>query len=228
MEFATAADPTEPIGLGSAEHLGQGPRPDPAPVVIKQKRSGCGAFSLGAILVGILLVGGCTALLAVSGVFEENEPTLADGSGSSGDVQDPGGGSAAEGSGVFAVGDLVSLGDWQVQVHGAGTLQPTDDFFTPSPGMRWYQVDVEATNRSDRPEIVSSLLCFSLLDGANREYSQTIVPTAVQPPDGEVGPGSSRRGVIVYDVPVDAAGFRLEFKCDLFSTGTAQVSLPDA
>ena len=37
---------------------------------------------------------------------------------------------------------------------------------------------------------------------------------------------SSPGGTIVYEVPADATQLRLQFKCDLFSTGTAEVALP--
>jgi hypothetical protein len=40
-----------------------------------------------------------------------------------------------------------------------------------------------------------------------------------------VAAGGARRGTLTYEVPADAAGLRLTFKCDLFSTGSATIAL---
>lgn len=65
-------------------------------------------------------------------------------------------------------------------------------------------------------------LCFQLLDGENRSYPIELFTGAdVGWPDGEVAAGSSRRGLIVYEVPVDTDSLHLQFKCELFSRGIA-------
>ncbi|MGH9228028.1 MAG: DUF4352 domain-containing protein [Acidimicrobiales bacterium] len=82
-------------------------------------------------------------------------------------------------------------------------------------------------NTAAQPETVSSLLCFELIDNQGRSYTQTVTGVSgAAPPDGEVAAnGGSRRGTVEYEVPSEAAGLRLNFKCDLFSSGTATIAL---
>ncbi|HEX5365949.1 MAG TPA: DUF4352 domain-containing protein [Acidimicrobiales bacterium] len=129
---------------------------------------------------------------------------------------------------VFAVGDLVELGDWQVRVHGVtDPVRPAaESIVTPAPGHRWVAVDTEVTNTGAEPQDVSSLLCFEVLDEQDRSYTLTVTgEPGSSPPDGEVAAGGSRRGTLTYEVPADAAGLRLTFQCDLLSTGSATIAL---
>jgi hypothetical protein len=81
-------------------------------------------------------------------------------------------------------------------------------------------------NQSSKPQTVSSLACFELDDSKNQTYNETIAADVVPgAPDGEVIAGSSKRGNIVFEVPTDATGLSLHFKCDLFSTGSAVINL---
>lgn len=128
---------------------------------------------------------------------------------------------------TFKVGDEVKLGDWSVKVWGVtDPLAPTNEFAKPKDGFRWVSLDTEVKNLSSDPAAVSSLLCFKVQDSVNREYTEDIA-SGVQPgpPDGEVAPNAAKRGNVVFEVPVDATGLKLNFKCDLFSSGTATVQL---
>lgn len=168
-------------------------------------------------LLAVVAVAG--ALVFATASTDENEATRVDGAGAAAE-----GGAQPE---VFAVGDVVQLGDWQVRVHGVtDPVQSTNPILTPAPGTRWVAVDVEVTNTGASPQTVSSLLCFEVADGQNRSYNLTLTadPGAASP-DGEVAAGASRRGTLTYEVPADAAGLRLGFKCDLFSTGSATIAL---
>jgi hypothetical protein len=105
-------------------------------------------------------------------------------------------------------------------------VQSTNPVITPAPGNRWVAADVEVTNSGTEPQNVSSLLCFEVADDQNRSYTLAITAEAgSSPPDGEVAAGGARRGTLTYEVPADAAGLRLTFKCDLFSTGSATIAL---
>ena len=68
-------------------------------------------------------------------------------------------------------------------------------------------------------------MCFDLRDGKGQAYSLEFFTDAPPPPDGEIGPGRFIKGTLAYEVPKKAKGLTLEFKCDLFSTGTAYISL---
>lgn len=170
-------------------------------------------------LLAIAAVAGALVLATAS--TSENEATRVDGAGADDAGQ---GGAQPE---VFAIGDLVQLGDWQVRVHGVtDPVQSTNSILAPAPGNRWVAVDVEVTNTGTSPQTVSSLLCFEVADDQNRSYNLTLTadPGAASP-DGEVAAGAGRRGTVTYEVPADAAGLRLTFKCDLFSTGSATIVL---
>lgn len=172
------------------------------------------------IRVAAGLVMTAVALVASVASSEENQATRAN----EGDGSNDGGGASPE---EFDVGDIVDLGEWRIQVHGFTDPYTEDNqFVSPAEGNRWVAVDAEVTNNSDAPEIVSSLLCFELLDGSNQAYTATITGgEAVQAPDGEVAPGESRRGTLVYELPTGVSDLRLSFKCDLLSTGSAVIRL---
>lgn len=162
------------------------------------------------------------AVLALAASSEENTPSRVDESGESGESGE-GGGSEPD---VFAVGDLVELGDWQVRVHAVTDPYSEDNpVLQPAAGNRWVAVDAEVTNGSDQPQAVSSIACFGLQDSTNVEYQMTVTGGTALPPDGEVPAGQSKRGTLVYEVPAAATGLQLTFQCDLLSTGTATIGL---
>ncbi len=128
---------------------------------------------------------------------------------------------------TFTVGDRVAIGDWQIEVHEF--IDPYDDdnrFLGPDAGRRWVAVDVEVFNIGDQPRDVTSVFCFDLQDELNRNFDQELfADTKVDAPNGEVQPGESRRGTIVFEIPDDASGLRLNFKCQLLSTGSVTIQL---
>jgi hypothetical protein len=162
-------------------------------------------------------------LALVASSPEENEARQA------GDGGETSGGDGGGGQQTFAVGDLVELGDWQVQVHGAtDPFTSGSEFIQPAPGNRFVAADVEVFNRSDAPATVSSILCFELQDSTNAAYQLSAAgfgPGTPAPPDGEVAPGGALRGTLAYEVPAAATGLRIHFKCELFSTGSAVINL---
>jgi uncharacterized protein DUF4352 len=167
----------------------------------------------------VTLVVAALAVLAMAASSEDNTARRADEDGGSGDDSS----SQPE---VFAVGDLVELGDWQVRVHGVNDpYTEQDPVLQPQAGNRWVAVDAEVTNGSDQAQVVSSIACFGLQDGDNVEYQMTVTGGTVLPPDGEVPAGGSKRGTLVYEVPQAATGLELTFQCDLLSTGTATIGL---
>lgn len=172
-------------------------------------------------LLAVVAVLGALGVAAAS--TDENEPARVD----EGGAGEDGATTEAEQPEVFAVGDIVQLGDWQVRVHGVtDPVESTNPVITPAPGNRWVAVDVEVTNTGSEPQVVSSLVCFEIVDDQNRSYSLTITAEGgSSPPDGEVAAGASRRGILTYEVPADAAGLRLTFQCELFSTGSATIAL---
>lgn len=156
------------------------------------------------------------ALTATIASGEENTATKVDGGSSAGSPS----------ASSFAIGDTVALGDWQLVVHGiTDPYISSNEFMGPKAGNRIVVVDTEVTNNGDKPEIVSSMMCFDLKDADNKSYNLTITDSTESTPDGEVAPGASRRGSIAYEIPEAATGLKLEFKCDLMNSGSAVVNL---
>ncbi|MCJ0904564.1 DUF4352 domain-containing protein [Rhodococcus sp. ARC_M6] len=161
----------------------------------------------------ILAVG--AALFATIASGESNEAKKAEG-----------GGSSSAPASTFGVGDVVDLGDWRVQVHGVvDPYVSTNQFMAPDPGNRYVVIDTEVTNNNDKPETVSSVMCFELQDSTNKSYNMTITDSSTSTVDGELAPGAAKRGELSYEVPEAATGLRLQFKCDLLSSGSATINL---
>jgi Domain of unknown function (DUF4352) len=171
------------------------------------------SYRVRSLLVAMVIL---VAGLAVIASGEDNKASK---------VGDTGSGSAS--SSTFGVGDEVKLGDWTVKVWGVTDPQaPVNEYLKPKDGFRWVTLDTEVRNLSSDPASVSSLLCFHVQDSANREYDENIVSGITPgPPDGEVATKAAKRGNVVFEVPADATGLKLNFKCDLFSSGTATVNL---
>jgi hypothetical protein len=162
------------------------------------------------------------AALATIGESNSNTATKTEsGTGASGAVT-----TSPDVPSTFHVGDTIKLGDWEVIVHGVtDPLESTNQYLKPKAGNRWVGVDTEVKNNSGKPAMVSSLVCFELQDDKNQSYSITITGANAASLDGEADPGGARRGTLSYEVPQDATGLKLRFKCDLFSSGSATISL---
>lgn len=127
----------------------------------------------------------------------------------------------------FAVGDRVALGDLTYVVHEV--IDPFDNgraVGEPRAGNRWVAVDLEVSNVGAEPLELVPITCFDVQDGLNRTFDQEFwVETDVARPSGEIAPGGSRRGVVVWELPVDATELRMNAKCELFSRGSATFRL---
>ena len=128
---------------------------------------------------------------------------------------------------AFKVGDEVKLGDWTVKVWAVtDPYTSTNQFLKPQAGFRWVSLDTEVKNAGKDSKAVSSLLCFKVQDATNREYDESITSGVNPgPPDGDIPAGQSKRGNVVFEVPTLATGLKLNFKCDLFSSGQATIAL---
>lgn len=126
-------------------------------------------------------------------------------------------------TGPAVPGDLVALGDWTVIVHGVS--DHTDDLFPPSEGNRYVLLDVEVGYNGADATTLSTIFCFEVQDSTNRVFTEALVVNPVGLLDGDIQPGGGRRGGLVYEVPVDVAGLRLNFNCDLLAATPAVIAL---
>lgn len=167
------------------------------------------------------------AVLAALAIVVAAGAVVASGSDNKASKVDSSGNTTGGSATTYKVGDEVKLGDWTVKAWGVNNPQAAPNQFSqPTAGTKWVGVDTEVKNLSSKPETVSSVLCFDVTDSANRKYNVNIA-SGVTPgaPDGEVAPNGALRGIAVFEVPADAAGLKLNFKCDLLSSGTATIQL---
>lgn len=167
------------------------------------------------LVAGIAALGVVCAISIASG--SANSPSAAP-SGSNG--------SAAVGQ-VFKIGQPVALGTWQVTALSAkNPYKPTKSYEKPDAGMKYVTVDTQVVNNGTESGTVSSIACFTMRDNTGQEYTEALLTSVPKPPDGEVAPGGKIRGTLSYQVPTGAKGLLLVFKCELFSSGSAQIAIP--
>ena len=128
---------------------------------------------------------------------------------------------------TFTVGDRVAIGQIEVETFGVtDPLEPTGEYgLPPAPGSRFVGVDVEVTNTTDEPFIFSAPLTFELKDPDNIAYPVTFTDHSPGPPDGQIGPGQARRGLLVFEVPEGVGELLLVFVGYLLSAESAEVAL---
>jgi hypothetical protein len=130
---------------------------------------------------------------------------------------------------VYAVGDDIHIGDWNLAVLGWAELPGTAGN-TPRPGQRFVAVDVVFINVSQAPRSLSPALQMSLKDSTNRKYDLNLAAQAASGaglPNGEVNPGERVRGQVGYQISQDATGLTFVFDAAVFGSGKAVVALGD-
>ena len=128
---------------------------------------------------------------------------------------------------TFNVGDTVRLGDFHITVNGV-RASLGDDLWRPDEESYFVYVDVTFQNKGNQPEVVSSLLQMEIHDTEGRSYDVDFPATAAgstSPPDGEIGPGGTRRGEVGYQLPTSATELTWRFSGDIFRLGQAVFSL---
>lgn len=167
------------------------------------------------LTLAILLI--IVASVAVMASGDENKAKKSDGSSSNSGSKDE----------VFAIGENVTIGDWEIKAYGLiDPVTSTNEFSDPAEGNRFVGVDLEVKNLSDKAVTVSSLICYELKDADNKTYDVGLAVTdQAAAPEGNLNAGEVKRGVVVFEVPQAATGFTFSFSCDLGSSGAAQIKL---
>jgi hypothetical protein len=126
----------------------------------------------------------------------------------------------------FKVGDFVRLGDFTIKVNKVSNPYKSHDSWSqPKKGNKYVAVSVSVKNSGSEPQTVSSLICFDLRDSEGQAAKIAMLTDAPSSPDGEIAPGKFIKGTLGFELPKNAKGLTLEFKCDPFTSGTATVSL---
>lgn len=125
---------------------------------------------------------------------------------------------------TFKVGDVIKAGDLQLTVTKVDApFNSSNQFIKPKNG-QFLVVSVSMQNTGTKSTNVSSMLSFELRDDAGQSYTETIVPDAPKPPDGEIAAGDKLAGALSFDVP-KGKSYRLYFKNSLFTNGQAIIDL---
>lgn len=128
---------------------------------------------------------------------------------------------------VFAVGDVIEAGKFQLIVHSVkNPLPPNSEFLEPKAGNRFVGIDLEVKNTSNEEQNFSILLGAEVQDAKNQSYRLALTDHEPAAPDGGIPAGSGKRGLLVVEIPDSeaAAGLKLLFKSDLLGK-TAVVQL---
>jgi len=129
---------------------------------------------------------------------------------------------------IFAVGDIVEIGDLTLTVNEA-TFPPGDEFNKPEAGNKFMVVDVTLENKGAEAEVISSLMQMYLKDATGQKYELDLMASVASggaTPDGEIAPGEKIRGQVSFQVPENAQGLVFVFDADVFGHGKVFVTLP--
>ncbi|MDQ3403551.1 MAG: DUF4352 domain-containing protein, partial [Actinomycetota bacterium] len=180
-----------------------GPGPAQGYAVPPQKKSGVGKGCLIAVaaVVALAVLGGIIAAVAGSGGDDE---ASSGGNGSDTteeNAEDP---STPGGQEVFAVGETAHTGDLDVTVEAVeDPFAATNQLDTPAPGQRFVGVEMTVVNTGDELQVVSTLLQMEVTDSEGRRSQVALAGTDRPQIGGDVPPGETRRGWVVFGV----AGF---------------------
>lgn len=122
----------------------------------------------------------------------------------------------------YKVGDVIQADTWQVVAHGVNDPQasPNPSFDKPKAGNRRIGIDFEVKNIGSKNRTFSYLLQLELQDADNHNYNGAFTTVEPKAPDGDIEPGGSRRGIVVFEVPQAEHGFTLRFNASGFGTAT--------
>ena len=124
--------------------------------------------------------------------------------------------------GTYKVGDTAKTSNFQVTVYGfKDPYAPSESAFNAPAGQHFVTVDVQVTNLdSSKAQSFSSLAGFHLLDSANHQYDETIVPgLSPTAPEGEIPAGGSVRGFVAFQAPDGTTGLRFRVQGSLTAAG---------
>ncbi len=179
------------------------------------------------VLLGIIVV--FVVIAAIGAATQEDEPSddaapAADDPGTEPIADD---GSEAQSApdqtaapAVLGVGGTDDTADLDVTLISVqDPFIPTNEFERPSDGNRFVAVELNLVNNDDEVETFSTILLMELIDSLGQRWNITIAGTDLPQLDGDVPPGSNRRGWAVFEIPNESTGLRLNVKGDLMADG---------
>lgn len=111
---------------------------------------------------------------------------------------------------TFQIGELVSVGVWNVSVNSVKTSR-SGVYTQPKSGDIFLVFDVTVNNTSSNPQFVSSGALFILKDDTGQSYDEQVTGIGTLL-DGTVQSGDKLRGQISYEIPSNLHSFTFEFQ----------------
>lgn len=129
---------------------------------------------------------------------------------------------ADEGQEVFAIGETAHTSDFDVVVHAVEDPFTPANQFEPAPqaGHRFVAVEAQVTNTTDEQRTFSSLAGTEVTDHMDRSWDIALAGLDRPQLDGDVPPGGSRRGWMVFEVADDATDLHVRIKGSFTATGS--------
>jgi len=129
----------------------------------------------------------------------------------------------------FKVGDVIQVGDWQLVVHGIQNhyTPPKGQYGfqqTADPGTHYVAADVEVTNTTQSVQLFLDLL-LRIEDPAGHIFGLTPMLGVPDFPGENIDPGTSRRGLVFFQVPNTATSLDLVYQDSPF-VPAVDIALP--
>lgn len=126
-----------------------------------------------------------------------------------------------EGQDVYVLGETATSGDFDITLNTVeDPFVPSNSFEMPEAGQRLVGVELTLVNNTDAAVPFSSLLAGQMIDDQGQARDPAFVGLDRPQLDGDIPPGATRRGWIVFSVGADAAGLKLRIKGNLTATGS--------
>jgi uncharacterized membrane protein len=124
--------------------------------------------------------------------------------------------STADGKKEFAKGETANFADtFEVKVNSSEMNFSPASFYTPDEGKQFIRVNLTVTNISDESKYVSGLN-FGVIDNGLKTGSSLVI-VANQLPNGELEPGATITGNVVYQVSLDATDLKLAYESTTYN-----------
>jgi len=173
---------------------------------------------VGLIIVIAILCGGCVFVSLIIGNTNKNdEPTKINNSGSSDQKNE---------DASFKIGDIVKLGDIQLEVtEFSDNVTSENEFIKPDEGMKYLAVEVKVTYTGSDSHSVDSY-SFSLSDEEGYAYDYSWEDLKSPKLESKsLNKDMSVRGWITFEVNSNSKNFTLTYKPNMFLNDTIEIEL---
>ncbi len=124
-------------------------------------------------------------------------------------------------AGTYRVGDVVKFGTAEVTVHSVqDPFDPGKPASQAPAGSRLLALDAEVKNVSKDPQPFSGFAQFQVKDSTDKTFNAVPLPTTFPTLGGETQPGTSRRGLVAFQIPEGSTDLKVVFNNRPSTKGT--------